>query len=307
MKKRDFLLGLLVAIVWGANFTVIKLGLAGVPAILLVALRFTLAAVPAVFFVKRPSIHWKYVAAYGATVGIGQFACLFYSIEIGMPAGVASVVLQSQVFFTLLFATFMLKESFKKYQLAGLVVAGAGLCVIASNAGGNGLLAITPAAFLLTLLAAAFWGMSNIVVAKASKQAASEGKKLDMISLVIWSSLVPPIPLLGLSMLLDTPQAIWGSIVHMNLQSVLSILYLAVFATLFGYGIWSLLLSRYPTGKVAPLSLLVPVTGLIVARIVLDERLSALQWVGGAIIIAGLVIANFGMAPVKRIFQVKGK
>jgi O-acetylserine/cysteine efflux transporter len=115
-----------------------------------------------------------------------------------------------------------------------------------------------------------------------------------MVSLVVWSSLVPPIPLLGLSMLLDTPRALWGSIIHMNLQSVLSILYLAIFATLFGYGIWSMLLSRYPTGKVAPLSLLVPVTGLIVARIVLDERLSALQWVGGAIIIAGLVIANFG-------------
>ena len=108
MKKRDLMLALLVVIVWGANFTVIKLGLAGLPPMLLVALRYTFAAVPAIFFVKRPDISWKYILAYGMAVGVGQFSCLFYAMNIGMPAGTSSVILQSQVFFTLIFAAVLL-------------------------------------------------------------------------------------------------------------------------------------------------------------------------------------------------------
>jgi len=307
MKKRDLVFGLLVVIIWGANFTVIKLGLAGVPPMLLVAFRYALAALPAIAFVKRPSVGWKYVVAYGATVGIGQFSCLFYAIKIGMPAGVSSVVLQSQVFFTLLFATVLLKESFKRSQIIGLVVAGIGLCIIGGNVGGNKLFSIPLGAFLLTLLAASFWGISNIIVRKASKQATSQGKQLDMTSLVVWSSLVPPLPVLAIALMMDTPETLWNAVKNLNLQSVFSIVYLAVFATLFGYGIWSILLSKYPAGKVAPLSLLVPVTGLITAQIVLHEQLSAIQWVGGMVIILGLVISNFGLLPVQRLFRLKKK
>lgn len=303
MKRRDILLGLLAVVIWGANFTVIKIGLDGVPAFLLVALRFLLASLPVIPFVKRPAVSWKYVVAYGATVGIGQFSCLFYAIKIGMPAGITSIILQSQVFFTLLFASVILKESVKKNQVVGLILSAAGLFVIAGNAGGNQATFIPAAGIMLALLAAAFWGFSNIVVRKASKEAVSRGGNLDMLSLVVWSSLVPPLPLLALSLILDKPETVIDTFVGLTLPSILCILYLAFFSTLIGYGIWSMLLQKYPAGKVAPLSFLVPVTGLVTAQIVLHERLTAMQWAGGIIIIIGLVAANSGFAPISRLLR----
>lgn len=305
MRRRDLILALLVVIVWGANFTVIKLGLAGMPPMLLAALRYTFAALPAIAFVKRPSVGWKYVVAYGMTVGVGQFSCLFYAINIGMPAGISSIVLQSQVFFTLIFAAVLLRESFKVNQVIGLLVAGAGLCLIGGNVGANGLSSIPIGAFLLTLLAAAFWGISNIIVRYASNQAASQGKTLDMMSMVVWSSLVPPLPLLAIAMLLDRPETLLHAISSINVLSVFSVIYLAFGATLFGYGIWSILLSKYPTSKVAPLSLLVPITGLITAQIVLREQLSIMQWLGGIVIILGLVISNFRFSTLQCFFKAR--
>ena len=239
------------------------------------------------------------------TVGVGQFACLFYAMNIGMPAGVSSVVLQSQAFFTPIFAAMMLKESLKGSQVIGLFVAGMGLCLIGGNLGADGLSSIPVGAFLLTLMAAAFWGISNIMVRYASKQAASEGKTVDMLAMVVWSSIVPPLPFLGIALILDTPKTLLHTVSNLNAISVFSVFYLAFCATLFGYGVWSMLLAKYPAGKVAPLSLLVPVTGLITAQIVLDEQLSILQWVGGMVIILGLVIANFGYSPVRYIFKAR--
>jgi len=129
MKKRDLMLALLVVVVWGANFTVIKLGLAGLPPMLLVALRYTFAAVPAIFFVKRPEIGWKYIFAYGMAVGVGQFSCLFYAMNIGMPAGTSSVILQAQAFFTLIFAAVLLKEPLRIFHTLGLLIAAVGLFI----------------------------------------------------------------------------------------------------------------------------------------------------------------------------------
>jgi O-acetylserine/cysteine efflux transporter len=305
MKRQDLILALLVVIIWGANFTVIKLGLAGMPPMLLAVLRYTFAALPAIAFVKRPSVEWKYIFAYGMTVGVGQFSCLFYAMNIGMPAGVSSVVLQSQAFFTLIFASIMLKESLKKSQIIGFLVSGGGLCLIGGNIGGNGLSSIPVGAFLLTLIAAAFWGISNIIIRYASKQAASDGKTIDMLSMVVWSSLVSPIPFLVIALILDTPKTLLHAVGNLSLMSVFSVAYLAFGATLFGYGVWSILLSKYPAGKVAPLSLLVPVTGLIAAQIVLNEQLSTIQWLGGIVIILGLVISNFGFLPIQHIFKAK--
>lgn len=292
MKRRDYILALLVVIIWGANFTVIKLGLGGMPPMLLAALRYVFAALPAIFFIKRPAVSFKYIAAYGTTVGVGQFSCLFYAMSIGMPAGISSVVLQAQVFFTLFFAAVFLKEALKTSQKLGVIAAGGGLCLIGANVGVKGLSAIPAGAFLLTLLAAAFWGISNIIVRYASKQAEEQGNKLDMLSMVVWSSLIPPIPFFIVALLMDSPKTILQSICGIDLISVFSVLYLSFCATLFGYGTWSRLLAKYPAGKVAPLSLLVPVTGLITAQIVLQEQLSAVQWAGGLVIILGLVIAS---------------
>ncbi len=306
MSKRDLTLALLVVIIWGANFTVIKLGLGGVPPMLLITLRYLLATVPAIFFVKPPTVGWRYVVLYGIAVGVGQFACLFYAMSIGMPASVASVLLQSQAFFTLLLSGFLLKESIKPVQIAGLAVAGCGLFFIGGNFGSAaGTASIPLFPFLLTLLAAAFWGLSNIAVRYADKASSNQGNKLDMLSLVVWSSLVPPLPLLGLALLLDKPATLLHAITNLNMTSVFAVLYLAFGSTLFCYYTWSTLLAKYPTGKVAPLSMLVPIAGLLTARLVLGEQLSPMQWLGCLIIFVGLMIANFGDSLIQRILKVK--
>jgi O-acetylserine/cysteine efflux transporter len=264
---------------------------------LLVALRFLLAAFPAVLFVKMPAVSFRYLLAYGMSVGVGQFGCLFYAMHIGMPAGIASVVLQAQAFFTLLFAVTLLSESVTLRQLAGLGLAAAGLYLVGAVSGKTSL--ITPGALILTLAAAACWGISNIVVRKASEFSTAQGKKLDMLSLVVWSALVPPAPLLLLSYLIETPDRIVRVLTHLNGVSLFSVAYLAFGATIFGYGAWSYLLSRHPANRVAPWSLLVPVAGLITARIVLDERLAAIQWTGCLLVVAGLLVAFSSFVPWK--------
>ena len=294
MKRRDLILALLVVIVWGANFTVIKLGLAGLPPMLLVALRYTFAAVPAIFFVKRPDIGWKYIIAYGMAVGVGQFSCLFYAMNIGMPAGTSSVILQSQVFFTLIFAAVLLKEHLRIFHALGVIISAIGLFFISGNIGSAQMSSLPLGALFLTLLAAAFWGISNIIVRFASKQAAAQGKTIDMFGLVVWSSLVPPLPLFIFALILDSPETLLNILLGLSGQSIFAILYLSFLATLFGFGLWSFLLSKYPAGKVAPLSLLVPITGLITARAVLGEQLMPIQWLGCGIIILGLITSNFG-------------
>jgi O-acetylserine/cysteine efflux transporter len=301
MNRRDFVLAVLVVIIWGATFTVIKLGLGGMPPMLLVAFRFVFAALPAIFFVRRPAVAAPYWISYGLAVGVGQFGCLFYAMHVGMPAGVASVVLQSQAFFTLAFATVFLQESVSGSQITGLGIAAVGLYLVGHNAGGTNVFTIPPAALLLTLAGAAFWGISNIIVRKATASAASQGKRLDVLSLVVWSSLMPPVPLFLLALLLDTPETVIGAITALNGVSVFSIIYLSMGATLFGFGAWSKLLSRHPANRVAPLSLLVPVTGLLTARLILGEQLSMLQWGGCLTVIFGLLVSAFGLQMYRRL------
>lgn len=289
MKKKDLLLALLVVIVWGANFTVIKLGLSGVPPMLLAALRY-LCVIPAIFFVKRPKISLRDIIFYGFSVGVGQFSCLFYAMKIGMPAGLSSILLQSAAFLTPIVAFIILKEKIKVKQLVGLGISLIGLCFIGKSAL-DGIGGVSFFALLLTLSAAGFWAISNIVIKYASNKAEEKGEKLDMMGVVVWSSLIPPIPLLIMAILMDSPKVILDSISALKPISLFSILYLALGATIFGYGMWSILLGRYEASKISPLSLMVPVTGLISARIVLGESLSTLQWIGGLIILLGLSVS----------------
>ncbi len=301
MHRKDFMLALLLITIWGATFTVIKIGLGGVPPMLLAALRFVFAALPAVFFVRRPAVSPRYWITYGLAVGVCQFGCLFYAMHIGMPAGVASVVVQSQAFFTLAFATIFLHESVSVSQITGLGIASFGLYLVGYNAIGTSVFAIPPAAFLLTIASAAFWGISNIIVRKATAAAISQGKRLDVLSLVVWSSLVPPVPLFLLALLLDTSETVVGAISALDGVSVFSILYLSFGATLFGFGAWSRLLSKHPANQVAPLSLLVPITGLVTAWLVLGEQLSILQWCGCLTVIFGLLVSTFGLQTIRRL------
>ncbi|MEW6345347.1 MAG: EamA family transporter [Paraburkholderia sp.] len=282
MAPKDLLLALVVVIAWGVNFVVIKVGLHGVPPMLLGALRFTLAAVPAVFFVKRPQMPWRWLLAYGATISFGQFAFLFSAMYVGMPAGLASLVLQAQAFFTLIFAALFLHERFRAPNVIGLAIASGGLAVIGMQ-GGH---AMTLAGFVLTLCAAGSWALGNIVTKKVGK--------VDLVGLVVWGSLIPPLPFFALSYAFEGPQRIAAALSGIGAASVFAVVYLAFIATLLGYSLWSRLLSRYPASQVAPFSLLVPIIGLASAALLLDEQLTSPQIAGAALVMAGLAVNVFG-------------
>lgn len=278
MSPKDLLLALVVIVVWGMNFVVIKVGLDDMPPMLLGGLRFLLAAFPAILFIKRPQIPLRWLLAYGLTISFGQFAFLFSAMSLGMPAGLASLVLQSQAFFTLLFAVLLLGERLHRANLFGLLVAAAGLLLI----GLQGDRIMTLAGFVLTIGAAAMWALGNIITRKLGK--------VNLVGLVVWGSLIPPLPFLALSWLLEGPQAIESALRGLGLNSILVLIYLAFGATILGYGLWSRLLSRYPASQVAPFSLLVPVVGLTSAALLLDEHLSGLQLLGALLVMCGLLL-----------------
>jgi O-acetylserine/cysteine efflux transporter len=288
MSPRDLLLALVVVVAWGVNFVVIKVGLHGVPPMLLGALRFALAAVPAVFFVRRPQMPWRWLFAYGATISFGQFAFLFSAMYVGMPAGLASLVLQAQAFFTLIFAALFLHERFRMPNVVGLLIAAGGLAIIGMQ-GGH---AMTLAGFVLTLCAAGSWALGNIVTKKVGK--------VDLVGLVVWGSLIPPLPFFALSYAFEGPQRIVAALSGISAMSIFAIVYLAFIATLIGYGLWSRLLSRYPASQVAPFSLLVPIVGLASASLFLDEQLSVAQIAGALLVMAGLAVNVFGGWVVQR-------
>lgn len=303
MKKKDIMLAFLLVIIWGVNFTVIKLGLGGVPSMLLVALRYFFTFFPAIFFIKKPNTEWKYIILYGGFVGVGQFACLFYAMEIGMPASIASIVLQIQAFISPVLAMIFLNEKLKVKQIIGSMIAAAGLLIIGVANSTDGISSIPIVAIVLNLISPFFWAGSNIIARVASDKAALKGEKLDMFSLVVWSGLIPPIPLLAFALMLDTPVTLLNIVTNLSGISIFSVMYLAFGATLFGYGVWSVLISNYPMGKVAPIPLLVPVIALLSARIVLNEQLSNMQWLGVSVILIGLIISNLNPDIILKCFK----
>ena len=282
MTPKDLLLALLVIIVWGLNFVVIKVGLHGMPPMLMGALRFMLAAFPAILFVRRPQVPLRWMLAYGMTISLGQFAFLFYAMYVGMPAGLASLVLQSQAFFTLFFAALFLGERLRGSNLFGLLVAASGLLLIGLQGGQ----AMTLAGFALTIAAASMWALGNVVTRKLGK--------VNLVGLVVWGSLIPPLPFLALSLWLEGPELISQSLRSLGLDSLLVLAYLAFGATILGYGLWSRLLSRYPASQVAPFSLLVPVVGISSSALLLGERLGSLEMAGAALVMVGLLINVWG-------------
>lgn len=284
MAPKDLLIAMVVIIAWGLNFVVIKVGLDGLPPMLLGALRFALVAFPALLIVKRPKLPLRWLLAYGATISLGQFAFLFEAMAHGMPPGLASLVLQAQAFFTLFFAALFLGEKLRPASVLGLIVAALGLALI----GFDGSRPTPLIAVLLTLCAAAMWAMGNIITRRFGN--------INLVGLVVWGAMIPPIPFFALSLWLEGPALIEQSLLHIGLNSILSLCYLAFVATMLGYSLWSKLLSRYPAGKVAPFSLLVPVIGLASSALLLDERLGQLQWIGGALVMGGLAINVFGPA-----------
>ena len=290
MSVKDMLLALCVVVAWGVNFVVIKLGLQGMPPFLLAGLRFTLVAFPAIFFVRRPPIPLRWLVVYGMTISFGQFAFLFLAIKLGMPAGLASLVLQAQAFFTLLLGALLLAEKLRWNHIVGIIIATLGMFLLATaGMEGQTSAGITLTTMMLTLSAALSWGLGNI-----TNKIIMRNRSVPIMSLVVWSALVPIVPFFACSLLFDGQAAIVNSLLHIGLQTVLALFYLAFVATIVGYAIWGNLLSRYETWRVAPLSLLVPVVGIITAALVLNEHLSGQQMLGAVVIILGLLVNVFG-------------
>jgi O-acetylserine/cysteine efflux transporter len=281
-----------VTAVWGFNFIVIKVGVSGVPPLFLAGLRFTLSAFPALLFVKKPDVGWGKLALYGLAIGVGEFGFLFTAIKLGAPSGLSSIILQSQAFFTAILAAVALGSRPRAHNLAGMAVAGFGLVLIAlggQNATGAGFPGLT---LVMVLGAAFFWAVANVV--------AHTMPKSDGLSLMVWSSLFPPLPLFGLSLIVEGGPAIVESLVNLRPISVGALAYLVILSTLFGYGAWNQIIMRQGAERVAPFSLLVPVFGVSASALVLGERIAPIQAVAAALILAGLALHVFGGRLAKR-------
>jgi O-acetylserine/cysteine efflux transporter len=282
MAPRDILIALAVVVVWGVNFVAIDWGVAEVPPLLLTALRYVVAAFPALLFVRRPKVALGILVGYGLAVGVGQFGLLFSAIKLGMPAGLASLVIQLQAFFTIALAVLFLGERPRLSQIAGAAVAFIGIGIIAVERAGGA--ALWP--LLMTVLAGACWGVANLMTKKAGK--------VDMLGFVVWSALVPPIPLYLLSLLFEGPGAVPLALSRISLLGGGSLLFIGWVSTLFGYGLWSVLLGRYPASTVAPYTLLVPVVGIGASALLLGESIDVVELLGSLLVFIGLLVNGFG-------------
>jgi O-acetylserine/cysteine efflux transporter len=280
VNRRDMSLAALVAALWGFNFVVIDWGMGAVPPLLFAAVRFAAVAVPACFFVPRPAVPFKTVAAVGAFMSLGQFALLYLSMNLGMPPGLAALVLQGQVVFTIVIAAFALREPPSRAQVAGVALGVAGLAVVALGTGGQ----VPLTALLLCLLAGLSWGIGNVV----SRAARAPGG----LALTVWSATVVPVPLLGLSLLVNGPHAVAQGLAQFGWHAALSTLYTAGLCSLVGYAIFNRLLSRYPSGHVVPWVLLAPVVAMGSAWALLGEAPGAAELAGAALLVAGVLTAQ---------------
>jgi len=279
---RHVLIALFVVSIWGANFVAVKLALVELPPLLLCALRFVVVVIPAIFFVPRPAVTLRQLLLYGLTMFALQFGFLFMGMKLGMPAGLASLVLQFQVFVTLALAAAVLKERITPAQVAGALIAGSGFALVAAHTGGE----VKAAGLFCLLLAACSWGFANF----SSKRLG----RVNPLALVVWGSLVVPVPMTLASLLFEGPEAIRHSLTHLSTATVLSVAYIVYASTLVGYSLWSWLLSRHAASAVTPFALLVPVFGMLSSAALLGEPLPAWKFQAAALVIAGLALNIFG-------------
>lgn len=288
LSRVDMLCLLVIVVTWGLNFVVMKLGLRGLSPMLMGALRFLVAGLP-FFFVRRPDLPWRYVVGYGLAQGLGQFGCLFLALRLGMPAGLASVVIQTQAFITLLIGIPVLHERTRPSQWLGLSVALGGLIAIAC-AHGQGPGEMTLIGFVLTVGAALMWSIANVIGRLAARVS-----DYEPFNFIVWTSLVPIVPFLLLAAWMDGPQQVLSQLRSLDFSGLLVVLYLGFASTLLAYSLWTQLLKRHVAAKVVPWSLLVPVVGLTAAALAFGEQPLPLQWAGVAAVFVGLVI-NQGAA-----------
>ncbi len=281
MPPRHVLAATAVMVVWGLNFVVIDKGLDGVPPLVFVALRFLVVAL-AVPFVARPDVPWSSLAAVGAAMSLGQFGLLYTSLAVGMPPGLASLVLQTQAILTVLIAALVLAERPATVQVAGVGIGLLGLTVVALGRGGQ----VPALALVLCLAAAASWAIGNVLVRRLAIRGG--------LGVTVWSGLVVPVPLLALSAVIDGPDEVARALTHLSAVNWASTAYTALLASLIGYSLWNWLLAQHPASTVAPFTLLVPAVGMALAWIVDGERPGVPGAIGGALLVLGVALVSVG-------------
>ena len=287
---------LAIVVIWGVNFIAMKFGLRDFTPFQLGAGRYLAAALPLVLLIRPPRVHWKWVVLYGLCQGVGQFGFLFVALQVGMTASLASVLMQTQVFFTALFGFVLLRERASRPLQVGMALAALGLaCFVMDYLAPGASSATTALGFGLSLCAAAMWAASNIVARKA--QQASAG--FDPVAFVVWASTVPVLPFVLLTLSLD-PVASRANWANAAWSSWVAIAFLGWIATVAAYGMWTGLLKRHPANRVAPFSLGVPVVGLTAGILVLGEAVTPWQWAGIVLVVAALACVMLGPRFMKR-------
>jgi O-acetylserine/cysteine efflux transporter len=278
LTLRHFLLALAVVTVWGTNFVVIKYAVGQMPPLMFAALRFTFALFPALLFLQRPRVDWRNLACYGVLIGVGLFGVMFVAINGKISAGIASLVVQMQVFFTVGLSMRISGEKVKPFQWSALLMAGAGIATIGLHTDG----AITVTGLLLVLVAAASWAGGNIM--------AKLGAPRDMLGYVVWSSAYAVPPLFALSLAIEGWDAISFGIHHASLLTWACVAWQSLGNTLFGYAVWGWLMARYPAATIAPMALLVPVFGMGASALVLGEPLPSWKLFAAGLVMGGLAL-----------------
>jgi O-acetylserine/cysteine efflux transporter len=288
LAARDLALILVVVALWGFSFVPIKVGLREVPPFALAGLRFLFAALPLVFFVRRPRMPVGVLVAYGLSIGVFQFGLLFLGMKLGMSAGLASMVIQFQVFFTIGLGIAFLGDRLHAESVVGALISTLGIIVLAIFKLQGGA-SSTFVGLLVVLIAAFAWGIGNIVAKGAARR-----HEADMFALVVWSSLVPPLPLFAVSYAFEGGADAFAAVASASALTWGCVLFIAYVATLFGFASWARLLHRYPTALVAPFGLLIPVSGLASGAVFLGESLAPMQAVGVGLVFAGLAVNVYG-------------
>lgn len=278
MQKKHLILAVLVTAVWGLNFPITKLGLAAIDPLLLTALRFTLAALPWVFFVRRPQVAFQWLVAYGLIFGVAMWALINIGIEQGVPPGTAALLIQFSAFFTLGWGVLLFRESLSLGQVLGMVLAALGLFSIVQASPGEA----TTVGFVLLMVSAFSWSIGNVII--------KQSRVREMFAFVVWASLFPPIPLFLLTWLFHGSAPFTALATHVDRVTVFSLLFQVYAATHFCYWGWNLLLREYSVSRVAPLSLLIPVFGVIGSIVILEHRVDVGEGLSIALILSALAV-----------------
>ena len=278
LPLRHFLLALAVVAVWGINFVVIKFALGALPPILMAALRFGLVLLPGLFFLARPAVPLGNLALYGLLIGAGQFGLLYVAMNGHISPGLASLVIQVQVFFTIGLAMRISGERVRRFQWFALLLAAGGIAVIVLHTDGS----TTPLGLFLVLLAALAWAGGNI--------AAKQGAPANILAYVVWSSAFAVPPLIALSLLVEGWEAISAALRTADATAWAAVAWQAWGNSLFGYAAWGWLLARHPAATITPLAMLVPVFGMGASALMLDEALPPWKLGAAALVMAGLAL-----------------